>query len=138
MCVFAGVSLMKQWLFGLVAALLVAQGAHAYGVGPLIVSVNSKTGPVAQAEVQVGSVTRMTGPDGTVTLSLPPGRVDVVVTRTGFDPNAAQVEIRAGMESRLDVALEPGSDLEENVVVSPTRSEQRVEDAPPRGGGVPH
>src|ERR1700704_3024996 len=129
---------MKQCLFGLLAALVVAQGARAQGVGTLIVSVHSKDGPIAQAEVQVESVRRMTGPDGTVTLSLPPGRVDVVVTRTGFDPNAAQVEIRAGMESRLDVALEPGSDLEENVVVAATRSEQRIEDVPLRVEVVPN
>ncbi len=106
--------------------------AAAQGAGTLIVSVHSKDGPVAQAEVQVGSVMRMTGPDGTVTLSLPPGRVDVVVTRIGFDPGATQVEIRAGMESRIDVAMEPQSELEENVIVSATRSEQRIEDVPLR------
>ena len=138
MCVFSGVSLLKQWVFGLVAAIVVAQGARAQGVGTLVVSVHSKDGPVAQAEVQVGSVKSTTGSDGTVSVSLPPGTIDVVVTRTGFDPNAAQVEIRAGMESRLDVALEPGSDLEENVIVSATRSEQRIDDVPLRVEVVPN
>ena len=106
--------------------------AAAQGAGTLIVSVHSKDGPVAQAEVQAGSVTRMTGADGTVSLSLPPGRVDVVVTRSGFDPGATQVEISAGMESRIEVALEPRSELEEGIVVSATRSEQRIEDVPLR------
>jgi outer membrane receptor protein involved in Fe transport len=129
---------MKQWLCALVAALVVAQAARAQGVGTLIVSVHSKDGPVAQAEVQAGSVTRMTGGDGNVTILLPPGPIDVVVTRTGFDPGAAQVEIRVGMESRIDVALEPQSELEENVIVSATRAEQRIDDVPLRVEVVPN
>jgi outer membrane receptor for ferrienterochelin and colicins len=128
---------MKKWLIALAAVALVTQTARAQGVGTLIVSVHGEDGPVAQAAVQVGSVTRMTGADGMVTLSLPPGLVDVVVTRTGFDPGAAQVQIRAGMESRVDVALEPRSELEENVIVSATRSEQRIEDVPLRVEVVP-
>jgi iron complex outermembrane receptor protein len=123
---------MKQWLCALVAALVVAQAARAQGVGTLIVSVHSKDGPVAQAEVQAGSLVRATGADGNVVISLPPGPVDVVVTRTGFDPGAAQVEIRVGMESRIDIALEPQSELEENVIVSATRAEQRIDDVPLR------
>jgi len=127
----------------LLLVLLAAAGpatapADAQSAGTLIVTVHGKDGPVAQAEVQVGSVTRTTGADGTVTLSLPPGRVDVVVTRSGFDPGATQVEIRAGMESRIDVALEPQSELEENIVVSATRSEQRIEDVPLRVEVVPN
>ena len=128
---------MKKCLVALAAVFLVTQTARAQGGGTLIVSVHGKDGPVALAEVQAGTVTRMTGVDGTVTLSLPPGRVDVVVTRTGFDPGATQVEIRAGMESRIDVALEPASNLEENVIVSATRSEQRIEDVPLRVEVVP-
>jgi iron complex outermembrane receptor protein len=119
-------------VIALLAICLAVQTASAQAVGTLIVSVHGKDGPVAQAEVQAGSVTRMTGVDGTATLSLSPGRVDVVVTRTGFDPGATQVDIRAGVESRIDVALEPSSELEENVVVSATRSEQRIEDVPLR------
>ncbi len=138
MCFSLGVSLMKRLLFGLVTALLVDQVAFAQSVGTLIVSVHSKEGPVAQAEVQAGSVIRMTGTDGNVIIPLPPGPVDVVVTRTGFDPAAAQVEIRAGMESRVDVALEPQSELEENVIVSATRAEQRIDDVPLRVELVPN
>lgn len=60
------------------------------------------------------------------------------MTRTGFDPGAAQVEIRVGLESRIDVALEPQSELEENVIVSATRAEQRIDDVPLRVEVVPN
>jgi outer membrane receptor for ferrienterochelin and colicins len=118
----------------------VCAGVHityAQGTGTLTVTVQSKEGPVAQAEVAAGGMKVLTGDNGTATLSLPPGRIDVVVTKKEFDPGAAQVEIRAGADSRLDVTLEPESELEENVVVSATRTERRIEDIPLRVEVVP-
>src|ERR1700752_2782483 len=112
--------------------------AYAQDTGTLIVPVRSKDGPVAQAEVSAGGLTRPTGADGTVTLLLPPGRVDVVVTKTDFDPGAAQIEVRAGAGTRVEVDLEPESELEENVVVTATRTEQRIEDIPLRVEVVPN
>src|SRR5439155_18747478 len=110
--------------------LLVAHATHAQGTGTLIVTVHSKDGPVAQAEVAAGRMKVLTGADGTVMLSLSPGRVDVVITKKEFDPGAAQVQIRAGSESRIDVELQPESELEESVVVSATRTDQRIADIP--------
>src|SRR5258706_10555622 len=112
--------------------------AYAQGSGTLIVTVRSKDGPVAQAEVSAGGMRRPTGADGTVTLLLPPGRVDVVVTKSDFDPGAAQVEVRAGAEARVEVDLEPESELEENVIVTATRTGQRIEDIPLRVEVVPN
>ena len=90
-----------------------------------------------QAQVTAGGMKQTTGADGMVTIALPPGRVDVVVTKADFDPGAAQVDVRAGTESRIEVDLEPESELEENVVVSATRTEQRIEDIPLRVEVVP-
>jgi len=114
------------------------QAAYAQPTGTLTVTVRSKDGPVAQAAVSAGGMTRQTGADGTVTLQLPPGRVDVVVTKSDFDPGAAQVEVRAGAEARVEVDLAPESELEENVVVTATRTEQRIEDIPLRVEVVPN
>ncbi len=124
-------------LFALAALLVVSQSADAQTTGTLVVSVVSKDGPVAQAEVTAGRMKAVTGPDGSVTFSLPPGRTDVVVTKEDFDPGAAQVQIRAGAETRLEVALEAESELEENVVVSATRTDQRIADIPLRVEVVP-
>ncbi len=122
----------------LVALVVSVHAAHAQNTGTLIVMVSSKDGPVAQAQVTAGGMKQTTGADGVVTIALPPGRVDVVVTRKDFDPGAAQVEVRAGTESRVEVDLEPESELEENVVVSATRTEQRIEDIPLRVEVVPN
>ena len=129
---------MKRLFMALAALCAGVHAAHAQGTGTLIVVVHSKDGPVAEAEVTAGGRTVTTGPDGVVTLSLPAGRADVVVTKEDFDPNAAQIQISPGMESRLEVTLEPGSALEENVVVSATRTEQRIEDIPLRVEVVPN
>ena len=128
---------MKTVCMVLAALCASAEAAYAQPTGTLIVTVRSKDGPVAQAEVRAGGMTRRTGADGTVTLLLPPGRVDVVVTKSDFDPGAAQIEVRAGAETRVEVDLAPESELEENVVVTATRTEQRVEDIPLRVEVVP-
>src|SRR5947207_14857519 len=128
---------MKTVLIALAALSVGVQVAFAQSSGTLIVTVHSKNGPVAKAQVTAGGMTRTTGADGMVTIPVPPGRVDVVVTREDFDPGAAQVDVRAGAESRVQVDLEPSSELEENVVVTATRTGQRIEDIPLRVQVVP-
>src|SRR5258705_6555351 len=129
---------MKTLFMALAALCAGAQIVSAQATGTLTVTVHGKDGPVARADVTAGGITRSTGADGTVTIPLPAGRVDVVVTKEDFDPAAAQVEVRAGMESRVEVDLEPASELEENVVVTATRTEQRIEDIPLRVEVVPN
>jgi len=112
--------------------------AWAQTAGALIVTVRSSGGPVQGAEVTAGRMKAITGADGSVRFSLPPGRVDVVVTKEDFDPGAAQVELRAGSESRIEIEIAPASAFEENVVVNSTRTEQRIEDIPLRVEVVPN
>ena len=128
---------MRTWSITLAALAVSAMPLQAQNTGTLIVTVHSKNGPVAQAQVTAGGMKQTTDADGVVTLALPPGRVDVVVTKADFDPGAAQIDVRAGTESRIDVDLEPESELEENVVVSATRTEQRIGDIPLRVEVVP-
>src|ERR1044072_1197706 len=92
-------------VFLLAALLLVPRALDAQSIGTLVVTVVSKDGPIAQAEVTAGRMKATTGADGSVTLSLPEGRVDVVVTKEDFDPGAAQVQIRSGVESRVRALL---------------------------------
>ncbi len=112
--------------------------AWAQTAGVLLVTVQSAGTPVKGAEVTAGRIKAITGPDGSVRFSLPPGSVDVVVTKEDFDPGAARVELRAGSESRIEIDLAPASEFEENVVVSSTRTEQRIEDIPLRVEVVPN
>jgi iron complex outermembrane receptor protein len=87
--------------------------------------------------VLAGGVRAVTDAAGTVTLRLPEGRVDVIVTRTGFDPAAAPVDVRAGSETRIEIAMVPQSEIAETVIVSATRAERRIEDEPLRVEVVP-
>ncbi|MET0163445.1 MAG: TonB-dependent receptor plug domain-containing protein, partial [Vicinamibacterales bacterium] len=118
---------------------VVGTGVHAQsrGTGTLIVFVHNEDRPIARAEVQAGPASGVTGEDGRVTLTVPAGRVDVIATRTGFDPGAAPIEIAAGVESRMDIELEPQSAIEETIVVTSTRAERRIEDEPLRVEVVP-
>jgi iron complex outermembrane receptor protein len=111
---------------------VVVHPAWAQAVGTLIVTVRSGSGPVAGAEVTAGGLKAITGADGSVRVALPAGSVDVVVTKDDFDPGAAHVELRAGSESRIEIDLAPASEFGENVVVTATRTGQRIEDIPLR------
>ncbi len=111
--------------------------AQAPAVGTLVVVVRDDARPVPQAEVQAGTTKGVTRDDGTVSLRLPAGRVDVIVTRAGFDPAAAQVDVRAGAETRVEIAMVPQSEIAETVIVSATRAERRIEDEPLRVEVVP-
>jgi iron complex outermembrane receptor protein len=111
--------------------------AQSQGTGTLVVFVHDDDGPIAQAEVQAGPSSGVTGEDGRVALTVPAGRVDVIATRTGFDPGAAPIEIAAGVESTMDIELQPQSAIEETIVVTSTRADRRIEDEPLRVEVVP-
>ena len=111
--------------------------AQSQGTGTLIVFVHDEDGPIAQAEVQAGPARGVTGEDGRVTLTVPVGRVDVIAIRAGFDPAAAPIDITPGVESRMDIELQPQSAIEETIVVTSTRAERRIEDEPLRVEVVP-
>ncbi len=68
---------------------------------------------------------------------MPAGRVEVVVTRPGYDEAAASVGVRAGERTRVAVEMQPQSEIEETMIVSATRSERRIEDEPLRVEVVP-
>ena len=62
----------------------VAATVHGQAAGTIVVVVTSAEGVVEKAEVRAGSVSATTASDGTASLSVPAGRVDVVVTRSGY------------------------------------------------------
>ena len=110
---------------------------HAQATGTIVVGVTAAEGALENAEVRAGTVTATTGAEGTASLSVPAGRVDVVVTRAGYDPAAASVEVRPGERTRVDIEMQPQSEIEETIIVSATRSERRIEDEPLRVEVVP-
>ncbi len=105
--------------------------------GTLVVRVESRATPVVQAEVRAGARLALTDARGQARLQVPAGTVDLAVSRFGFDPAHRSVPVAAGAEVPVTIDLEPASVLEEEVLVSATRTNQRVQDLPLRVEVVP-
>jgi len=116
---------------------LLARTTGAQDIGTLIVVVQSKGEAVPGADVVAGGARGLTGRDGTLTLSVPLGPIDVVVTRFGYDPASAPVDVRSGDDLRVTIELNARSEFEETIIVAATRSERRIEDTPLRVEVVP-
>ena len=93
--------------------------------------------PVPQAEVSVGTRLVVTDDRGVAELAVDPGDVTVVVTRFGFAAETVGVTVASGVQTRVAVELEAESVREEEVFVTATRSDRRIEDVPMRVEVVP-
>jgi outer membrane receptor for ferrienterochelin and colicins len=103
----------------------------------LIVRVTSALGPVAQAEVRAGQTTAVTDASGEAALDVPPGTVEVVVSRFGFETVKRRVAVSGEGATRVTVELKQEAVVTEDVVVAATRSTRRIEDLPLRVEVVP-
>ena len=100
--------------------------------GTLLVEVRSRSQAVSQAEIVIGDRVVLTGQSGEAIVSLPPGEVTLTVQRFGFKSLTLQVRIAESATTRVPVNLQPEVVLEQEVTVTATRTEQRIEDAPIR------
>jgi iron complex outermembrane receptor protein len=98
----------------------------------LIVDVRSASGPVTQAEVSAGEMTVLTDSQGEGVLQLLPGEVELHTQRFGFKSRTMRVTVSADATTRIAVELEAEIVLKEEITVTATRTEQRIEDAPLR------
>ena len=110
---------------------------EAQTLGTLIVRVVSDGQPVEHAEVRVGTVEGQTDARGEVTLRVATGRQEVVVERFGFESAKAPATVDPAAETRVTIELEAEAVLTENVVVTATRTTQRIQDLPLRVEVVP-
>jgi outer membrane receptor for ferrienterochelin and colicins len=100
--------------------------------GTLVVEVQSASGPVSQAEISVGETSAITDDRGQATIQLPSGTVTITVQRFGFKPTTIGVTIVADTTTNITAQLESQSVLEQEITVTATRTEQRIEDVPLR------
>jgi len=101
------------------------------------VEVRADNTRVADVEVVVNGVTLRTGANGVVTASVTPGTVEITVLKAGFAPITTVVKVAAGQTQRVLVELEEALEFEEEVIVTATRTETRLEDQPLRVEVVP-
>ena len=126
-------------LLVLVVGLLVLARDATAQTGSITGSVRDSTAraPVSGARVQATAAGQppaggLTGPDGSFRLErLSPGTYALTITRIGYDPGfVAAVTVRAGETASLDVALTPRAVALDPEVVTASRREEKVLEAP--------
>ena len=114
----------------LVAILLaVAHAAAQPNPATVRVIVRSERDAVSGARVVVNSAEALTDRTGSATLTIPAGTASVTVTKDGYLPATATVEVLAGERRDVTIDLQP---LEEEVVVTAARTNTRLSDQPLR------
>jgi len=111
--------------------ILVIAFAQGQEIQPTIrVEVRSGEGPVQEAEVSVGGHSSRTGPDGVAISPGTLGRIDIGVTKKGFFPARASLDIDAAKEWTVQIELQPQKEQVEKLTVHATRNDVRVQDSP--------
>ena len=124
---------MIRSLFILLTALAHASGAAAQSTtATLRIDVRTEAGAAAGALVTVAGKSHATPESGSLTLTLPPGVVEIVVTKDGFLPGATKVALTAGQSASVLVELVQAPEVEEEITVSATRTDRRIDDQPLR------
>ncbi|MBI2816916.1 MAG: TonB-dependent receptor [Acidobacteria bacterium] len=100
--------------------------------GTLVVEVHSGLRPVEQAEVIAGDRVAISDERGEAVLQLPAGDVDVTIQRYGLKSQVIRVSIVESTTSRVTVELEAEAVIKEEITVTATRAEVRIEDVPLR------
>jgi iron complex outermembrane receptor protein len=100
--------------------------------GTLHVRVTSESKPLAGADVQVGSVKATTSPLGDASVTVAAGDARVAVRCARFIDKTITVTVVAGRVTEVAVELDPQPTAEEEVVVTATRTDKRVQDEPMR------
>ena len=94
----------------------------------LAVKVTADEAPVAGAEILVNGQTHRTDMNGEARIAIAPGSAEVTVVKEGFAPVTTAIVVAAGQMQTVLIQLEPQPTIEEQVTVSATRTDRRVED----------
>ncbi|HEV8318605.1 MAG TPA: TonB-dependent receptor, partial [Vicinamibacterales bacterium] len=97
-------------------------------MAPLRIEVRSDGQPLADADVTVNRIVYRTDAEGRVVVSVPAGALDIVVTKEGFAPSTASVQLQSGQELQVVIDLKRQLRVEEQVTVSATRTDRRLQD----------
>lgn len=112
-------------------ALLAHAQTPAQAQGPnLRIEVRHAERAVADVTVLVNGTTHTTDVAGLVLVTVPPGPADLVVMKDGFAPLTTSVTVAPDRLREVVVELQPA--LSEEVTVSATRTDKRLEDQPLR------
>src|SRR5262245_21920421 len=114
---------------------LSAPSVHATSQQPTVdvqIVVRSASGPVPRTEVVIDGKKLETDADGRLTLQRPPGPLEITVIKEGFNPMTVAATVVLGPPQVIQILLERQIAIEEQVTVSATRTDKRIEDQPMR------
>ena len=98
----------------------------------LTIEVRFNSMPVADATVGVNGTTYVTDGEGRLAIPVTPGSIQITVLKDGFAPASTTVSVQAGQSQPILVDLQELVTVEEDVLVSATRTDKRLEDQPLR------
>ncbi len=101
------------------------------------VEVRHDAAPVPDAEVIVNGTTYKTDMDGVVSAAVTAGAVSITVVKERFAPLTTSVTVAAGQTQAVLVDLQAQPSIEEEIIVSATRTDRRLEDQPMRVEVIP-
>ena len=113
----------------LILLVVLVQAAAQEPNATLRVEVRQEIKPVAEASVIVNGTTYRTDAEGAVSIPIQPGNVEIVVVKDGFSPVTTTLTVQSGQRRDVMVELQR---FEEEVTVSATRTNTRLEDQPMR------
>ena len=96
------------------------------------VEVRTGAAPVAGAVVTLNGASIQTDQSGIATTTLPLGKVEVSVSKEGFLPAKASLQVDEAREWQIAFELQPQEQREDEVTVFATRTETRLQDLPIR------
>jgi iron complex outermembrane receptor protein len=100
--------------------------------GSISIEVRSESGPATQVEARVGEQVALTDSQGKATLEVKPGDTEIRLRRVGFASKTVRATVIAGQTVRLVVELDEESVIEEEIFVTATRANTRIDDEPLR------
>jgi outer membrane receptor for ferrienterochelin and colicins len=100
--------------------------------GTVRLRVESDGAPVTGAEVRTTRTLLLTDDDGRATFRLPPGRHAIIVQRIGYARSSTRIDVAAGMDTTVVIALREEAIAIVGITVVSTRTERRIEDEPVR------
>jgi iron complex outermembrane receptor protein len=98
----------------------------------LRVHVRHQTLPVSGAAVTVNELMTTTDSEGMATVDVPAGMVVVTIVKERLAPGSVSVRLAPGEQRDIEVELEAQAALEEQVLVTATRTDTRLQDQPLR------
>ena len=114
------------------SGVLLPQGLAAQASSVVRVHVRSAAGPVAGARLLMDGQAATTGQDGLAVLRVAQGDRLLVVSKIGYEPDRVALTLRAGIDTTVVVELSESAVEIEEVVVTSTRGNRRIEEQPLR------